>query len=83
MVAFFVNPPEGADHSLKCVESKIRHHFYFKNFFKLTTFLLDQKKFSSKINSAEYFLELWGSVLPNFWVLLEKMFEKWDFLGKN
>ena len=32
VVAFFVNPPEGADHTLKCVESKIRHHFYYKNF---------------------------------------------------
>ena len=31
---FFVNPPEGADHSLKCVESKIRRHFYYKNFSK-------------------------------------------------
>jgi len=29
MVEFFVNPPEGADHSLKWVELKIRQHFYF------------------------------------------------------
>ena len=31
-VAFFVNQPEGAEHGLKLIESKIRHHFYFKNF---------------------------------------------------
>ena len=35
-----------------------------------------KKKFSSKINSAEYFLASWGLVSLHFWVLLEKMFEK-------
>ena len=33
-VEFFVNSPEGADHSLKCVKLKIRHHCYFANFWK-------------------------------------------------
>ena len=75
-MAFFAKPPEGADHSLKCAESKIRHHFYFKNFSKLTTFMIGQKKFNLKNNSVEYFLELWGSVLPYFWVFLEIMFKK-------
>ena len=36
-VASSVNPPEGANHSLKCVELKIQHHIYFKKFSKLTT----------------------------------------------
>ena len=48
MVAFFVNPPEGAEHGLKLIESKIRHHIYFKNFWKIATFMLGQKKFSSQ-----------------------------------
>ena len=30
--AFFKNPPDGAGHSLKCIESKNRQHFHFKNF---------------------------------------------------
>ena len=32
MVAFFINPPEGAEHSLKCAKSKIGQRFYFKIF---------------------------------------------------
>ena len=32
MVAFFVNPPEGAKHGLKLIKSKIWHHIYFKNY---------------------------------------------------
>ena len=32
MVAFFINPPEGAEHGLKLIQSKIRHHIYFENF---------------------------------------------------
>ena len=51
-----------------------------KNFSKVTTFMLGQKKITSKINSAEYFLELWGSSLQHFWVLLEK---SEIYLGKN
>ena len=47
-MAFIVNPPEGADHSLKCIELKIGQHFYFKNFLKVPTLLLGQKKFSSQ-----------------------------------
>ena len=34
-MAFFVNPPEGTNHSLKCIKSKIGQHIYFKNFRKL------------------------------------------------
>ena len=45
---FFVNPPEGADHSLKCVQSKIQHHFCFKNFWKWAALMLCRKKISSK-----------------------------------
>ena len=37
MVEFFVNPPKGAEHGLKLIESKIRHHIYFKNFLKIVT----------------------------------------------
>jgi len=48
MVVFFVNPPEGAEHSLKCIESKIGQRIYFKNFLKVATLLLGQKKFSSE-----------------------------------
>ena len=51
MVAFFVNPPEGAEHGLKLIESKIRHHIYFKNFWKVATFMLGQKNFQVKIKS--------------------------------
>ena len=45
--------------------------------------MLSQKKISSKINSAEYFLELLGSVLHHFWVLLEKNVRKVRFFGKK
>ena len=45
---FFVNPPEGAEHGLKLIELKIRHHIYFQNFWKIATFMLGQKKFSSQ-----------------------------------
>ena len=47
-VAFFVNPPEGAGHGQNVVKSKIGQHFYFKNFWKVATFMLGQKKFSSQ-----------------------------------
>ena len=43
MMEFFANPAEGADFSLKWVESKIEQHFYFKNFSKYETFILNQK----------------------------------------
>ena len=43
-LAFFVNPLEGTDHSLKTIAWKIQHHIYFKDFSKVTTFMLDQKK---------------------------------------
>ena len=50
MVAFFVNPPEGTEHGLKLIELKIWHHIYFKNFWKIATFMLGQKKnFKSKL----------------------------------
>ena len=26
----FVNPPEGPEHGLKVIKSKLRHHIYFK-----------------------------------------------------
>ena len=45
MVGFFVNPPEGAEHGLKCIELKIGQRIYFKNFLKAPTLLLGQKKF--------------------------------------
>ena len=45
---FFVNPPEGAEHDEKCVKSIIRQHFYFKNFWKVVTFMLGQKQISSE-----------------------------------
>ena len=48
MVAFFVNSPDGAEHGLKLIESKIRYHIYLKNFWKIATFMLDQKKFSTQ-----------------------------------
>ena len=48
MVAFFVNPPEGAEHGLKHIESKIGHHNYFKNFLKIATLMLDRKRFLSQ-----------------------------------
>ena len=31
---FLENPPDGAGHGLKCIESKNRQHFYFKNFLR-------------------------------------------------
>ena len=31
-MVFFVNPSEGAEHSLKCAQSKIGQCFYFKIF---------------------------------------------------
>ena len=34
-VFIFVNTPEGTDHSLKWIESKIGQHFYFKSFLKV------------------------------------------------
>ena len=52
MLAFFVNPPEAAEHGLKLIESKIWHHIYFKNFWKIATFMLGKKKFQVKINSS-------------------------------
>ena len=48
MVAFFVNPLEDAEHGLKLIKSKIQHHIYFKNFWKIATFILGQKKVSSQ-----------------------------------
>ena len=48
MVAFFVNPPEDAKHGLKLNELKIWHQIYFKNFWKIVTFMLGPKKFSSQ-----------------------------------
>ena len=40
MVAFFVNPPEGAEHGLKLIQSKIWDHIYFKNFWKIASVML-------------------------------------------
>ena len=56
ILAFFVNPPEGAEYSLKCIKSKIGQHIYFKNFLKVATLLLDQKNFQVKINSLVDFV---------------------------
>ena len=56
MVAFFVNTPEAAEHGLKLIESKIRHNICFKNFWKIATFMLDQKNFQVKINSSIDFI---------------------------
>ena len=47
-VGCFVNPPEGAEHGLKHIESKIGHHNYFKNFLKIATLMLDRKRFLSQ-----------------------------------
>ena len=47
-VEFFENPPEGAEHSLKYSELKIGQLFDFKNFLKVPTLLLGQKKFLSQ-----------------------------------
>ena len=50
-VAFFVKPPVGAGHSLKCIKSKIGQHIYFEKFLKVATLLLSQKKnFKSNLN---------------------------------
>ena len=51
MVAFFVNPPEGVEHNLKCIKSKISQQIHFKNISKVATLLLGQKKFQVKIKS--------------------------------
>ena len=48
MAAFFANPPGGAEHGLKLIELKIQQQIYFKNFWKLATFMLSQKKISGK-----------------------------------
>ena len=45
--------------------------------------LVPLKKFSSKINSAEFFFGIMELGLQHFWVLLEKMFKKWAFLERN
>ena len=51
-MALFANPPEGAEHGLKLIVSKIRHHICFKDFWKIATFILGQKKFQVKTNSS-------------------------------
>ena len=66
MVAFFVNPPEGAEHGLKLIQSKIQHHIYFKNFWKIATFMLGQKNFQVKINSSIDFVFFRLSDLPRY-----------------
>ena len=48
MVAFFVNPPEGTEHGLKLIESKIWHHIYFKTFWKVATLMLGQREITSQ-----------------------------------
>ena len=45
-MALFVSPPEGAERSLKRIESKIGQHIYFQDFQKIATFMFDKKKFS-------------------------------------
>ena len=40
---FLKNPPDGAGHGLKCIESKNRQHFYSKNFLRPSTLLLCKK----------------------------------------
>ena len=59
MVVYFVNPPEGSEHSLKYNESEIQQHFYFKNFWNPTTLMLGQKNFQVKINSSFDFVSIW------------------------
>ena len=48
MVAFLVNPPEGAEHGLKLIKSKIQQLIFFEIFWKVAIFMLDQKKFQSQ-----------------------------------
>ena len=52
---FSKNPPDGAGHGLKCIESKKRQHFYFKNFLRPSTLLLYIKKLfvSEKTQKSE------------------------------
>ena len=40
---FLKNPPDGAGHILKCIESKNWHHFDFKTFLRPWTLLLCKK----------------------------------------
>ena len=56
MVAFYVNPPEGSEYRVKLIKSKIWHHIYFKDFWKVATFMHDQKKIQVKINSSINFI---------------------------
>ena len=48
--SFFKNPPDGAEHSLKCIESRNWRHFHFKHCLRPSTLLLCEKKifFSEK-----------------------------------
>ena len=45
IVNFFVKPPEGAEHSLKCIKSKSQQHFYLRNFSRPSTLLLCEKSY--------------------------------------
>lgn len=56
VVAFKVNPPEGTDHSLKCVKIKIGHIFTLKTF---EISCLIKKKFKSKLIHLLTFSDYW------------------------
>ena len=66
--SFFKNPPDGAEHSLKCIESRNRHHFDFKNFLRLSTLLLYEKKYLLVIKHRKGDFVIF---LRNFWVLFQ------------
>ena len=40
--------PEGTEHGLKCIETKIWQHIYYENFWKLATFMIGWKKILSQ-----------------------------------
>ena len=43
--SFLKNPPDGAEHSLKCIESRNRCHFHFKKLFKTVNFAFMWKNY--------------------------------------
>ena len=56
MVEFFVNPPEGADHSLNASNRKSDNTFTSKTFKNKKLLCLRKKKFQVKINSSMDFV---------------------------
>ena len=73
-LSFFVNPPDGAEHVQKCIESKNRHHFEKPTFLDVQLCCLAQKDSSTpKVLKLHFVSVKHGSV--SIWNVAHSMFD--------